>query len=273
MLGFIIPVKPRRYSKNWQLDNLVLERTLRSICNQDSELFRTIVVYTDKPLIHYEHENLHYVHFPYEEVTVCRITDWEERKKWYSPVFAERMMDKSRKIILGCQMAKSLGCTYLMGVDSDDLVSSKLASFVSSYSQQDLPGWRITKGFVYEEYASLAVKNKNIWQMNGSTHIIRADLVKIPDFNTNFNLFDYSLFQSHVYTYQRLIDFEKEKLEEVPFYGVIYLIHNNNYSEVKNIISANSLKLWLKKALFGKLITKNLRKEFGLYALKGGVET
>ncbi|MDE3184115.1 MAG: hypothetical protein KGM16_11920 [Bacteroidota bacterium] len=250
------------------MDNLVLERTARSVCNQDSNGFKLIIVYTDKPEINYEHENLNYLHFPYEEVTVAQITDWEDRKQWYSPVFAERMMDKSRKIILGCQMAKSLGCTYLMGVDSDDLVSSKLASFISNYPEKNVPGWRIVKGFVYEENEVLAIKNKNIWQMNGSTHIIRADLVKIPDFTSNFNLFDYSLFQSHVYTYQRLIDFEKEKLEEVPFYAVIYLIHSNNYSEVKNIISANSIKLLLKKILFGKLITQKLREEFGLYSLK-----
>lgn len=267
MLGFIVPVKPRQYSKNWQLDTLVLERTLKSVCQQDSDEFKVVLVYNEKPEINFEHKNLHFLNFPYEEVTVAEISDWEERKQWYSPVFAERMMDKSRKITLGCEMAKSLGCTYLMGVDSDDLVSKKLASFVSSYSRQDLPGWRIMKGFVYEENGVIAVKNKNIWQMNGSTHIIRADLVKIPDFNTDFNLFDYSLFQSHVYTYQRLIDFEKEKLQEVPFYGVIYLIHNNNYSEVKKIISANWLKSMLKKLLFGRLMTRRLREEFGYYRL------
>jgi len=268
MLGFIIPVKPKEYSKNWQLDNQVLERTARSVCNQNSNNFKLIIVYTDKPEIKYEHENLHYLQFPYEEVSVKEIADWEERKQWYSPVFAERMMDKSRKIILGCQLAKSLGCTYLMGVDSDDLISNRLGSFISRYPGKNGAGWRISKGYVYEENAALAVKNKSIWQMNGSTHIIRADLVKIPDFTTNFNLFDYSLFQSHVYTYQRLIDFEKEKLEEVPFYAVIYLIHSNNYSEVKNIISANSIKLFIKKVLFGKWITQKLREEFGLYSLK-----
>lgn len=268
MLGFIVPIKPRQYSKNWQLDNQVLERTAKAVCNQDSNDFKLIIVYTDKPEINYGHEHLHYVHFPYEEVSVKEITDWEERKQWYSPVFAERMMDKSRKIMLGCEMAKTLGCTYLMGVDSDDLISNRLVSFVNCYAGKNVAGWRITKGYVYEENAYVAIKNKNIWQMNGSTHIIRADLVRIPDFTINFNLFDYSLFQSHVYTYQRLIDFEKEKLEEVPFYGVIYLIHNNNYSEVKDIISANSLKLFIKKMLFGKWITPKLREEFGLYSLK-----
>lgn len=219
------------------------------------------------PSINFSHKNIHYVYFPYPNISFNEISDWEDRKQWYTPVFAERMMDKSRKIMLGCEKAKSFNCTYLMAIDSDDLISSKLSSFVKDHQNPNCAGWRIEYGYVYEEDAVFAVKNKNIWRMNGSVHIIRADLVIIPDFNTNFKLFAYSLFQSHVYTYQRLIDFHKEKLESLPFYGVIYLIHKNNYSEVKEIITATSLKLFIKKMLFGKLITKRLRKEFGLYPL------
>jgi len=268
MLGFIVPVKPKRYSKNWDLDNLILERTVRSICNQDLQHFKLIIVYTDMPEINFKSENLHYLHFPYSEISVNEIEDWEDRKQWYAPVYAERMMDKSRKIMLGCQLAKSLNCRYLMAVDSDDLVSSKLNSFINNYGDKNCAGWRITNGYVYEENSRIAVKNKQIWAMNGSTHIIRADLVKIPDFNSNFKLFDYSLFESHTYTYQRLIDFHKEKLESVPFYAVVYLVHANNYSKVKEIITANSIKLLVKKILFGKYVTKKLREEFGLYPLK-----
>lgn len=267
MLGFIVPIKPQKFSKNWKQDNLILERTVKSICQQKLQKFRLIVVYTDKPAIGYTHPNLYYINFPYGEVNVTDISDWESMKKWYSPVFAERMMDKSRKIILGCQFAQSLGCTYLMGVDSDDLVSNKLTSFIDSYGDKNCAGWRINKGYVYEENSVVAVKNKNIWGMNGSTHIIRQDLVQIPDFATDFNLFHYSLFQSHTYTYQRLIDFKSQQLQSLPFYGVIYLIHNNNYSSVKDIIAANALKLLIKKAFMGKLVTTSLRQEFGLYQL------
>lgn len=103
--------------------------------------------------------------------------------------------------------------------------------------------------------------------MNGSTHIVRADLVTIPDFDRNFNLFAYSLFESHTYAYQRLIDFHKEKLEALPFYEVIYLIHKNNYSMVREIISSDSVKLLGKKILLGRIVTKKMRKEFGLYPL------
>ena len=55
----------------------------------------------------------------------------DDRKKWYAPDYAERMIDKGRKITLGCQVAKELGCKYLMAVDSDDLISNQIAKFVN----------------------------------------------------------------------------------------------------------------------------------------------
>lgn len=114
MLGFIVPVRLKKYSKDWTPDNQVLERTLRSACNQEGGNFQLIVVYTDMPEIGFVHDKLHYLHFPYEDVPVSNITDWEDRKQWYAPVYGERMMDKSRKIMLGCKLAKSMDCTYLM---------------------------------------------------------------------------------------------------------------------------------------------------------------
>jgi hypothetical protein len=243
MLGFIVPVKPKEYSKNWDLDNLLLERTIRSICNQENDDFKLIVVYTDKPEINFSHKNLVLLKFPYPEIKIDGITDFNGLKRWYTPVFAERMMDKGRKIIFGCQKAKNLNCTYLMGVDSDDLVSSRLASFVKKNCEEGYAGWRIVNGYVYQESSLIAVKHYYIWGLNGSTHIIRSDLVEIPDFETDFNLFHYSLFQSHGYTYQRLIDFKKEILQPLPFYGVIYLVHRNNYSNIREKVTANYIKL------------------------------
>ena len=268
MIGFIVPVKPKEYSKNWDIDNLLLERTARSICNQDSDDFKLIIVYTDKPEINFSHKNLHFLQFPYPDINIDGITDFDGLKRWYTPVFAERMMDKSRKIIMGCQKAKELNCRYLMGVDSDDLVSSKLASFVKAHENENYAGWRITHGYVYQENSLVAVKHNYIWGLNGSTHLIRSDLVEIPDFEVDFNLFHYTLFQSHGYTYQRLIDYYKETLQPLPFYGVIYLVHENNYSNIKEKVTANFIKLVAKKVLRGKIVNRKMCKEFGLYSLK-----
>jgi hypothetical protein len=267
MLGFIVPIKPKKHSRDWHQDNLLLERSVRSICNQTSRDFRVILVYSDMPEITFTDTNLHYVHYPFGDFTVNEIHDWQDRSKWYAAPYAERMMDKGRKIMLGCKLAKELGCTYLMSVDSDDLVSEKLTAFVAENGNVRKPGWRILKGYIYEEGSKIVVKNPKIWGINGSTHIIREDLVKVPDLNTNFNLFDCSLFEGHAYTLQRLIDYYNERLEFLPFYGVIYVIHNNNYSKVKEIVTSLTIKHIVKKIVFGKFITSDIRKEFGLYSI------
>ncbi|MDE3184116.1 MAG: hypothetical protein KGM16_11925 [Bacteroidota bacterium] len=267
MIGFIVPVKPKQFSKNWELDNLLLERTARSICNQEIDDFKLIIVYTDKPEINFSHKNIHYIHFSYIMVSHHKLIDWEERKKWHSPIVAERMMDKGRKIALGCQKAKELKCTYLMGVDSDDLVSCKLAAFVAENAGENIAGWRINDGYLYEDNSMIAIKNHKIWFINGSTHIIRADLVDVPDFETDFKFWSYSLFENHAYTYQRLIHVNNQTLQTLPFYGVIYLVHKNNYSSIKKFVTGKPIRLLAKKLLKGKLVGRKMKKEFGLYKL------
>lgn len=265
MLGFVIPIKPRKHSRNWEMDNDLLNRTLQSICGQTSKSFQVIIVYTDLPDIKLSGVHIHAIQYPYGDISIEQITDWEDRSKWYAPEYAERMMDKSRKIMMGCGFAKELGCTYLMAVDSDDLVSNKLAGFVFENGKTRCAGWRITHGYLYEEGSKIILKNKKIWGMNGSTHIVRVDLVKVPDLETNYNLFDYSLFEGHAYAMQRLIDHYNETLLYLPFYGVVYTIHTNNHSRVKEIVSAKTLTQLLKKIVRGKLVTNAIRQEFGLY--------
>ena len=267
MLGFVLPIKPKQHSKNWNLDNQLLERTVKSIFNQKDENFKVVLVYSDMPEINFVHDDLHYEYYPFGDISINQIADWEDRKKWYEPVYAERMMDKSRKIILGCKVAKELGCKYLMAVDSDDLVSDRLSGFVNENQSKNIAGWRFLNGYMYEDGSKIILKNHQIWGINGSTHIIREDLVDIPNFETNYNLFDYSLFEGHAYTLQRLIDFKKETLQLLPFYGVVYMIHKNNYSEIKNIISALTPKQIIKKIVYGTFISSKIRGEFGIYNL------
>jgi hypothetical protein len=267
VLGFIVPVKPKKYSKNWDLDNQLLERTIKSIFNQKEKDFKVVIVHNDLPEIKFSHPELYYQHYPYGDFSIDQIEDWEDRRKWYAPAYAERMMDKGRKIMMGCKSAKELGCTYLMAVDSDDLVSNKLAGFVNENQNKKLAGWRFVDGYMYEDGSRIIIKNHQIWGINGSTHIIRHDLVEVPDLATNQKLFDVSLFEGHAYAFQRIKDFNNESLDFLPFFGVIYIIHKNNHSNIKSIISAVTPKQIVKKILYGKILTSNIRNEFGLYQL------
>jgi hypothetical protein len=267
MIGFVVPICPKKYSKDWRLANLMLERTVKSICAQTSRDFRLIIVYNDKPEIEFIDDNIHYVAYSYPEITISQIEDFDFMSQWFTVEFAERMMDKSRKITLGCKVAKGLGCNYLMAIDSDDMISNRIAAYVNDNSNLNLPGWRISNGYLYKEGSRMIEKNNEIWAMNGSTHIIKADLVTIPDFEIDFKLLSYNLFQQHAYTYQRLIDFSDEKLSEFPFEGTIYLVHNFNYSEVNKILSVNKIKRFIKLLWKGRWLSQKVEEEFGIYPI------
>jgi hypothetical protein len=267
MLGFVVPVKPKAVSRDWTYDNLLLERTAKSICAQTDQDFRLMIVYNDLPEINFAHPNINFVHYPYSYVAVDEIEDLDYVLKYYSRTYAEKMMDKGKKIHYGCKIGIDAGCQYLMGVDSDDLISNKLAEFVNKNSGNNPAGWRIKKGFIYEENAKILVKKYDIQNINGGTHIIRKDLITIPDFSTNI-FWNYNLFEAHGYTYSRIKDFHHELLQDYPLFGIIYIVHKNNYSNILQLTKAVTIKNLVKKLIRGKLVSNKIREEYNLYKLQ-----
>lgn len=265
MLGFVIPIKPKLVSRDWEYDMYLLERTARYVCGQTSPKFRMIIVYNDLPEINFIHPNIIYVYYPFKSVKVDEIEDFDSYvKKYYNKEYAEKMMDKGKKIFFGCNIAKENGCDYIMAVDSDDLVSNKLAHFVDQNLNTGCAGWRINRGYIYEEGSFFAIKNDQIFGINGSTHIIKSTIITIPDFGINI-FWNYNLFEAHGYTFQRLKDYQQQELKNIFMYGIIYVVHKNNYSNIKKLTSGISIKKIVKKIMRGKLISESLRKEFGLY--------
>ena len=266
MLGFVVPIKPKAVSKNWAFDNQLLERTVRSICAQTNDSFKLIVVYNDQPEINFVHPNIFFLHYSFPPVKVDEFEDLDYVLKYYTREYAEKMMDKGKKIHYGCKHAIELGCNYLMGVDSDDLVSNQFAKFVHQNCWSNKAGWRIKKGFIYEEGSKYLVKNLNIQNLNGSTHIIRKDLITIPDFKSNL-FWNFNLFESHGYTYQRLKDFHQAVLEDYPLFGIIYIVHQNNYSNIFQKTFKLSIKNVVKNFVRGVFLSNNIRNEYNLFTI------
>ena len=266
MLGFVVPIKPKAVSKNWTFDNQLLERTVRSICSQTNDSFKLLVVYNDLPEINFTHPNIVFLHFPFKAVVANEFEDLDYVLKYYSREYAEKMMDKGKKIHYGCKTAIDAGCNYLMGVDSDDLVSNQLAAFVYQNGAADKAGWRIKKGYIYEEGSRLLVKKMDIQNINGSTHIIRKDLVTIPDFSSNL-FWNYNLFESHGYTYQRLNDFHQAVLDDYPLFGIIYIVHQNNYSNIFQNTFKLSFKNVVKNFVRGVFLSSKIRNEYNLFTI------
>lgn len=266
MLGFIIPIKPKRFSRDWDQDNLLLERTLKSMLQQTDKRFKIFIIYNEKPEIKIADTRINWIHFEFDFIQVEGIEDYESLiKKWYSPDYATKMFDKGRKIMYGCRFAIEAECNYLMAVDSDDLVSNGIVSLVNNQTGS-CAGWVVRKGYMHIEGTRFFLKNRAIQNINGSTHIVRSDLVKLPDMKSRLFV-DFNFFEAHGYLYQRIIDVYNQKLSTLPFYGIVYVIHSNNSSGIKEILSLNKIKTILKIILRGRFINKSLKNTFGIYKI------
>ena len=266
MIAFIIPIKPKNVSKNWKYDNLLWERTLKSVCAQKDKNFKVFVVYTDIPELNYAHSNIHFVYFPYKMVPALEILDLDYVKQHYALEYAEKMMDKSKKIMYGCNQGIQFGCDYFMGLDSDDLVSNQLVSYINNYKGKLSSGWRIMRGYVYEEGNVYLTKENRIEGICGSSHILHKILISIPDFNEN-RLWNFNLFESHGYLYNRVKQYYNVVLDDYPFFGIVYVAHQNNYSNILSKLNRVSIKNIIKKLIRFKYLSNKLKDEFGIYKL------
>ena len=266
MIGFIVPIKSKSLSKDWNLDNILLERTIRSICAQTLNKYKLIVVYTDFPEIKYHNDHVIFTYFPYNFTKITDIDDSSHILKYYSVDYAEKMFDKGRKITFGAQIAIEAGCEYIMSIDSDDLISNKIVEYVLNNNYIVAPGWVIKKGYIYTENKKYLIKKNDIQNINGSTHIIRKDLVAIPDFSKNI-FTNFNLFESHGYTCKRIKNEYNEELLDFPIPGLIYIISGNNYSNINSIMNSLNIKNIVKKIIKRQKLSETIRSEFGLYKL------
>src|SRR5690349_16645662 len=162
MVGFVIPFKSKKKSKDWELDCRLLNRTIRSVLNQTAKNFKCYVVYSDLPPDPIHHEKLQWIQYPFPFLESHEIEDEEKFKIRYGlgknlPFF----FDQGKKIMYGVSFAKKDGCRFAMSVDSDDLLSNKLVQYVQEDSRPGDCGWFINKGYMYTENSSLLLKIPN----------------------------------------------------------------------------------------------------------------
>lgn len=265
MTGFIIPFKPKTSENSWATDQDLLRKTIKSILNQSSKNFRIYVIYTDLPGSKVEDEKVKYIKSPFAFLKYDDIPANEEMLQYHKDkILMEKRFDKAKKLTHGSMIAKEEGCFYLMAVDADDLISNRITEFVDRHCDNDTePGWYIDKGYVLHTGSRWALKKRNMNYFNGSTHILRSDLVKIPAADST-HWHDYSLFTSHGWIRERLKMYDDIDIKPLGFYGVIYMVHSNNTSNVQTIFTKYSLKNILKRIIFGRLISQKISKEFSL---------
>jgi hypothetical protein len=60
MIGFVVPIKSKYVSRDWILDNHLLDRTMRSICAQTDQNFRLFIVCNEMPEVSFTHPHIVY---------------------------------------------------------------------------------------------------------------------------------------------------------------------------------------------------------------------
>lgn len=269
MLGFVIAFKSKAKSKNWLKDSLLIKRTIGSLLNQTDPGFKIYVAYTDLPEDPVRHPSVQWVQFPFPFAEMDDITDREVFLTRYTlgkhlPGF----YDQGKKSLYAASFARKDGCRYILSVDYDDLISNKITAFVNGADEGCNYGWYISKGYVYQEGTNYLERvPEGINGRCGSCNIIRIDYVPNPNFSST-NYQDFKFFPTHNFIPQWLkLDHDIDILP-LPFYGLVYLIHDTNfYNSSNNYGQGNKLKKMVKTLIRGRWLSESVKKEFGLYKL------
>lgn len=258
MLSFIVPLKSSQVSRSWETVSQLFERSIRSICSQTSSEFQVIVVCHEKPITDFSHPNLTYiqVNFP--------IPNQEYKSKEF---------DRTRKILKGIFAIKEQkDSSHIMVVDADDCISQNLAAFVNKNSQEN--GWFFNQGYYYcENNQFIRIMRKGFDRYCGTSNIIRENLYEFSSSMEEDKLVEYVY---NYYRHREIRDTLYQKgiiLKSLPFKGAIYITDNgeNIYHGIetkKKNISWKSRIFRLKSLLDNRLLTTEIRHEFGLYDIK-----
>ncbi|MFD2588230.1 hypothetical protein ACFSQJ_14920 [Croceitalea marina] len=169
MLAFIVPIKSKTISKDWDHFSRLVERTIKSICNQKDSDFKVFVACHEIPETSFVNDN---------RVTFLQV-DFPPPVLGGSPRGdnMKKNFDKTNKIKFAVEEAQKENVSYIMIVDGDDCVSNKISSYVNENCSESIPGWYVQKGYLYKEGSSYAYRNsKNFNRICGSCIIIKPEL-------------------------------------------------------------------------------------------------
>lgn len=226
MLVFIIPLKSPQASNSWERVSKLFERSIKSVCTQTSSEFRVIVVCHEIPQIEFSHSHITYikVNFP--------APNSDQKSK---------MLDKSRKVLVGLNYARQLNPCHTMNVDADDCVSKHLAEFVKQNPQSN--GWFVHKGFVYQDGSKfIYFKRKDFHQWCGTCHIIRYDLHNLPESIEDESVDFDKYYCNHREVVKNLAQ-KRTPIEPLPFAGAVYILGHgdNSIGEINKLTSSENI--------------------------------
>jgi hypothetical protein len=215
--GFGVPLKSKIVSKDWRTVERVFARTLRSLIGQTLPDIKIMVACHDVP-------------------DVAELNDHRVeviRAEYDEPLYpAELMIDKHKKRELIAARWHALGGGYLMYVDADDLVSSRLAAYV--LAQTPCRGFYLKNGYDLNEATNKLNLSPRFYKICGTNCVINwaADELPAVPFQRRHVLFRDTVAVGNAGTRQLFLQ-RGEPLQAVPFPAAVYVrSHGDNATDV-----------------------------------------
>jgi hypothetical protein len=164
VLAFITSVRNPHNSTDYERVEMLLQRTLKSVCSQTDRDFRVIVVANRPPS------------FALPENVELIVVDFPPPDTYKGSQITNRAIrrDKGTKLAVGLLAARRLGASHVMQFDADDFVSRHIAAFVNARAGQE--GWYFEKGYVLYERRGLLKGISNFHENCGTSFVLRQDL-------------------------------------------------------------------------------------------------
>ena len=247
MLVFIVPLKSAATATSWERVSRLFSRTVASACAQTAPEFRVVVACHERPDGDFSHPKLEFLQIEHPPPQPSNLLDMR--------------VDKQRKHLAALTRALEFSPSHVMFLDSDDLVSNRLAEYVAHHADEN--GWYLRAGYFYcERQPRLHVERRKFSEWCGSAHIVRPEHL---DFMVGAD-------QRLVFDHRQLMERMKQNgtlIRPLPFKGAVYTIsHGENFNDYERILWP-SHPVWhpLRRIIHHRAITPRIRAEFGLYSV------
>ncbi len=257
MLYFIIPLKGKDVSRNWDDTLRLLKETIQSITAQTNRDFRVIVACHDSPNIRVPSDFVDFCTVPFPALTSDVWEKTPERRLF------DMHSDKGRKLIFGLEIARKKKADYVMFVDADDLISNRICETI--HRNFGIFGYELYHGYRMDESNPLWLYRRSQFSQEcGTSHIIATNHAPFPEkVDYNLDLEDYFIrrYVNHAYVASSMKLLSKP-LKRLPFYGAIYKF-NTEAIFSQDFRNKESLARKLARRFFrGEKVTSQKRHEF-----------
>ena len=274
-LAFLIPVASPRRAKDWQLACALFKQTLSSVFNSGDENYCVVAAGHEPPNFQLpEHPRFKFLSLDHPLPSL-------EQGYWFAAV-----RDKMIKLEAAWKYAKSTWSPrYVMKLDWDDLVSSRLVEWL--VSAEDEPGYLLKHGWILRLRVGRFMERTEYFdRVCGSCLIIRSDLADQPgpfltevegamldESSARFAAADhYSLvpgagtgtllLNDCHQRYAAQFAYLGHRLATVPFHAAVCRLGHGNNAGIQS--RAETARMFLGRIRRTRMLTPSLRKEFML---------